>query len=106
MAGGSFILFYLALRLHMWREYYRFSKITPHARKIDRGDKILAALFATGLALIWPISLTMYLIRRHLIAQRRRRIAGAYADRMMRRWDVDGDVIGEADAINTTGERG
>ena len=89
MATGSFILFYLALRLHMWKTYYRVTPSTPHARKIDRGDKMLAALFALGLAFIWPISLTAYIVRRHLVARQRHRAAAMYADRMTHRWDID-----------------
>jgi hypothetical protein len=84
---GSAVLFYLVLRARVWREYYRFNDRSPDPSTIDRGDKILALLFATALAVGWIASLPTYLLWRHHVARQRRIIAGRYADMMMRRFD-------------------
>lgn len=84
--SGSTVFLYFVLRVYMWRTYYQHNHMTPHAGGIDRGDKILATLFALLLGIFWVASIPVYLLWRHHVAKQKRVAAGLYADRMMHRF--------------------
>lgn len=77
---GCATLLYFVLRTHMWREYYRFNDYTPSPYDIDSGDKTLAFLFACVLAVLWPVSMPVYFIRRYRIMKAKRRQIQQYAE--------------------------
>ena len=77
--------FYIAVRLHLWREYYtKLNDHTPHPTYIDAADKLLAGVVAWLIALVWPMSVPAYVIRRAFVMRAKRRAAYRYADERIR----------------------
>jgi hypothetical protein len=85
-AVGAAALLYLVFRAYLWRTYYKREPNAVSARCIDRNDKVLALIFALVLGGLWVISIPCYLIWRYRVMNQRRRVAGLYADRMVRRF--------------------
>lgn len=85
IAVPATVPFYLATRLHLWREYYtKLNHYVPGPQYIDFGDKLLALVIAWLTALTWPVSIPAYVIRRAFVMRAKKRAAYAYADRKIR----------------------
>lgn len=85
LGSTSAIIFYFAIRLYMWRRYYRNGYVTA-PRGIGHDDKIVALIFALGLGCIWFLAMPVFLVWRHRESSKRRRRAQWYANSMVSRF--------------------
>lgn len=83
-SAGAFLLFYVAMRLRIWRLWYvNLNVNTPGPEYINVNDKLLVGFMVFLPAFTWPVTVPAYVVHRAIVMRGKRRAAYRYADRKM-----------------------